>query len=260
MPSPTPAVLLELAATQSGFDLRPEAPAPWHAFASTQCPLRVWLRPLPEGPVVVALSMRSVGAALAAESLGGTAPSDVALPGGALMARAAPDRPALQRILRRAWQLARTLPDSPLRAFEARVVTLPRATEAERLVVQRVGQDVFREALIDYWEGRCAVTGLAVTALLRASHIKPWAACATDAERLDVFNGLLLAPHLDAAFDQGFVTVADDGALVCSVALDGAARTTLGLVTAAQIARLDDRHRAYLAYHRAKVFERWRAL
>jgi len=62
--------------------------------------------------------------------------------------------------------------------------------------------------LLDLWEGRCAVTGLAVPELLRASHIKPWADCETDAERLDVYNGFLLAPHLDAAFDLGFITVA----------------------------------------------------
>jgi len=35
-----------------------------------------------------------------------------------------------------------------------------------------------------------------VSRLLVASHIKPWADCTTDAERLDVFNGLLLAPNL----------------------------------------------------------------
>jgi len=50
------------------------------------------------------------------------------------------------------------------------------------------------------------VTGLAMSKLLRASHIKPWAACAADAERLDVYNGLLLAPHLDALFDAGLIS------------------------------------------------------
>jgi hypothetical protein len=66
-------------------------------------------------------------------------------------------------------------------------------------------------------------------ALLRASHTKPWADCETDAERLDVYNGILLAPHLDAAFDQGFITVADDGTIVVSDALGADARTVLGL-------------------------------
>jgi hypothetical protein len=75
--------------------------------------------------------------------------------------------------------------------------------------VQRVGQDLFRDGLLDYWDGICAVTGLAVPELLRASHIKPWVDCDTDAERLDLFNGLLLAPKLDAAMDRGFITIDD---------------------------------------------------
>jgi hypothetical protein len=60
-------------------------------------------------------------------------------------------------------------------------------------VRQRVGQEVFRAALIDYWGGACAVTGLALPEVLRASHSQPWADCTTDEERLDVFNGFLLA-------------------------------------------------------------------
>src|SRR5262249_41256662 len=125
--------------------------------------------------------------------------ADVAVPNGAVAARVVADFAVLHRILRRAFQLSRVLPAQPFAAFVSRVQNLPRATEAERLVVQRVGQDIFRGALVEYWQGRCAVTGLAVVELLRASHIKPWSDCATDAERLDIFNGLLLAPHLDAA-------------------------------------------------------------
>ena len=55
------------------------------------------------------------------------------------------------------WRLARALPLAPLREFEKRSRGLPRTTETERLVVQRVGQDVFRAALMDHWGGRCAV-------------------------------------------------------------------------------------------------------
>ena len=57
---------------------------------------------------------------------------------------------------------------------------------------------------MEYWDSKCAVTGLAIPELLKASHIKPWKD-STDEERLDIFNGLLLAPHLDAAFDRGFI-------------------------------------------------------
>ena len=80
-----------------------------------------------------------------------------------------------------------------LQRFREQSRTLPEVTEALRLVVQRIGQDLFRAAVVDYWQGRCGVTGLDVVPLLRASHIKPWSKCATDEERLDVFNGLLLA-------------------------------------------------------------------
>jgi HNH endonuclease len=55
---------------------------------------------------------------------------------------------------------------------------------AERLVIQRIGQNVFRDALMDYWGGRCPLTGISEPALLRASHIVPWFDC-DDAQRLD---------------------------------------------------------------------------
>ncbi|MGA8054285.1 MAG: HNH endonuclease [Burkholderiales bacterium] len=177
------------------------------------------------------------------------------LPKGALGGRTVTDIPSLHRLLRRAFQLSKTLPDELLRSFEKQTAALPKTTEAERLVVQRVGQDVFRHGLLEYWEGRCAVTGLAVPELLRASHIKPWADCTSDAERLDVFNGILLAPHVDAAFDRGFITVADDGAVLVSSALDAAARETLGLDQPLRVLGLHEGHRTYLPWHRERVFK-----
>nr|MBK7068675.1 HNH endonuclease [Deltaproteobacteria bacterium] len=121
-------------------------------------------------------------------------------------------------------------------------------------MVQRVGQDLFRAGLLDYWEGRCAVTGLGVRELLRASHIKPWAEWRTDAERLDVFNGFLLEARIDAVFDQGFVTVADDGRMLVAAELGAEARELLGLDQERRVLWLDEQHRTYLAWHRARVF------
>jgi len=122
------------------------------------------------------------------------------------------------------------------------------------LVAQRVGQDLFRNGLLDYWDGVCAATGLAIPELLRASHIKPWADCESDAERLDVFNGLLLAPQLDAAFDRGFITIDDAGLVIVSDQLDPASRQLLRLDRPLWVQRLIDPHRVFLAWHRERVF------
>ena len=43
---------------------------------------------------------------------------------------------------------------------------------------------------------------MALPEVLRASHAKPWAECANDAERLDVFNGFLLVANLDGVASE----------------------------------------------------------
>ncbi|XXF81231.1 HNH endonuclease [Myxococcaceae bacterium GXIMD 01537] len=250
--SPLTLTRLEKAATDNGFDQALAPEGDWLVFTSTQCPLRVWLGAFGDAFLLAAFSQQNVARALGDHGTPMAAP----MPKGAASGRTVPDVPALHRLLRRAFQLAKALPNELLHTFEKQVAALPKTTEAERLVVQRVGQNLFRVGLLDFWEGRCAVTGLAVPALLRASHIKPWADCETDAERLAVYNGILLAPHLDAAFDRGFITVADDGAIVVSDALDADARAVLGLDRPLRVRDLADAHRSYLPWHRDRVFNR----
>lgn len=144
-------------------------------------------------------------------------------------------------------------PEALIEELQRRMAALP-GTEVRRTVDQRVGQDLFREILLAFWKGRCAITGLAVPELLRASHAKPWKDCATDAERLDVHNGLLLAAHLDAAFDAGLLTVEDDGRVIVSPALEAGASRMLGLYRPNRVRGLADAHRPYLAWHRQHVF------
>lgn len=110
---------------------------------------------------------------------------------------------------------------------------------------------MFREALLSYWGGRCAVTGVAEPRLLRASHIKPWAKCETDADRLDVYNGLLLAAHLDAAFDAGLISFSDKGTILFSSQFTQADRNALGIQDGLVLARVAGRHLPNLAWHRA---------
>lgn len=161
-----------------------------------------------------------------------------------------------EALVRVAREAARAPDEATLAAREAldTLQHLPAQTEVERQIRARVGQDLFRRLLLRAGGARCAVTGLTHPRLLRASHIKPWADCATDAERLDVYNGILLAPHLDAAFDRGFITVQDDGAIDVSDALDADARAVLGLEQPLRIRGLTDGHRGYLPWHRARVF------
>jgi hypothetical protein len=243
---------LEKAAVDNGFDLEQPAFDKWLGFASSQCSLRLWLGVDESGTLLSGFSRANVLPAL--QPLG--QPVSTELPPGCAGACGAPDIPALHRLLRRAFQLGKSLPDELLHLFQAKTANLPRSTEAERLVVQRVGQDIFRQGLMEYWEGRCAITGLAIPELLRASHIKPWADCATDAERLDVYNGLLLAPQLDALFDQGFITVADDGAVIISPALDASSRKLLGVGESPFWRVMVSGHRSYLEWHRQHVLKK----
>jgi HNH endonuclease len=144
-----------------------------------------------------------------------------------------------------------SLPDAPLARFRAQTVGLPQTTEAERLTILRIGQDIFRAALIDYWGGRCPITGVTDPALLRASHVVPWSEC-DDAQRLDVHNGLLLSALWDAAFDAGLISFADDGTVLASPELTAAAPSALGLERAPRLATLRDAHCANLATHRGR--------
>ncbi len=242
---------LEKAAVDNGFDLERPASGNWLAFASSQCTLCVWLGVDESGALLAGFSRANVLPAI--QPLG--EPVSTELPPGCAGACGAHDIPALHRLLRRAFQLGKSLPDELLHLFRAKTANLPRSTEAERLVVQRVGQDIFRQGLMEYWEGRCAITGLAILELLRASHIKPWADCATDAERLDVYNGLLLAPHLDALFDQGFITVGDEGEVIVSQALDAPARKLLGIADPNSWRVSITGQGAYLSWHREQVFK-----
>ena len=156
----------------------------------------------------------------------------------------------LYTALNRVYTLAISLPDAPLREFERRVVDLPRTTEVERLVVQRIGQDIFRDRLMDYWQGYCPLTGISDPALLRASHIIPWVDCESDAERLDVYNGLLLSALWDAAFDRALVTFDDAGNPEFSPSLSDKARAELRWNAPIS---LTDAHRQRLARHRERA-------
>jgi len=125
-------------------------------------------------------------------------------------------------------------------------------TERDALIKARIGQGAYREALFAYWEG-CAVTGCILPDMLRASHIKPWRNANAE-ERLDPYNGLLLVPSLDLAFDQGFISFDDQGNVMLSPQLDDASADSLHLRRGLLLRKMAPRHFVYLAWHREYVF------
>lgn len=127
-------------------------------------------------------------------------------------------------------------------------------TTVESIVQSRLGQGQFRSNLIAYWQG-CAVTNCQLTQVLRASHIKPWRN-STNEERLDPWNGLLLIPNLDVAFDLGLISFKNDGSLIISPHLDDSDLLYLGISREMTLRKRDAKHHKYLEFHRDEVFQK----
>jgi len=127
-------------------------------------------------------------------------------------------------------------------------------TEKDAMRKARIGQGQFRKELINYWSA-CAITGCKAPGLLRASHIKPWAK-SEDIERLDLYNGLLLSPTLDACFDSGFISFNDSGDIIASDNLSANDMTALGIHKKMKLANIEAQHCKYLAYHRGSIFQK----
>ena len=171
---------------------------------------------------------------------------------------------ALAQWLRRAAALSQALPNQAVKAFEQQVqaelsaMPEPAAqnTEVLRMVRQRVGQQAYRQAMLDYWGGACAVTGLALPQALRASHAKPWAECASDAERREVYNGFLLSANLDVLFDSFLVSFTDEGELLVSETITPSDQQKMGLTAGMRLRWVTAQHGPYLHFHRQRFLQR----
>jgi putative restriction endonuclease len=67
-----------------------------------------------------------------------------------------------------------------------------------REVVARRGQSTFRAALVDAYQGRCAITGCNALQVLEAAHLRPYRGPAWNV----VTNGLLLRADIHSLLDQ----------------------------------------------------------
>lgn len=238
------------AAVHAGFD-RFHTDDRWLILGSTLFEATVGLLDGKDGHVCVGFSDLAVGERIAIENgLDATRGSEQ----WPVVLNAVLAVEQLEKILRRVAVMSKELGEQAFRDFVAVSGRMPEMTEVQRLVAQRVGQDLFRRRLLAYWGGQCSVTRLDVESLLRASHIKPWRDCESDEERLDALNGLLLAPHLDALFDAGWITFDDSGGVVVVDELSDAHRMTFGLTGQECVKGLTKHHLHYLRWHRDKVF------
>jgi hypothetical protein len=125
-------------------------------------------------------------------------------------------------------------------------------TEKEQLVKARRGQGLFR-LRVEAIESACRLTHTADKRFLVASHIKPWR-LSDNVEKLDGNNGLLIAPHVDRLFDQGWISFSDDGAILCADAGIKSLMKQWGLAPESNVGRFNEQQRQYLAFHRARVY------
>ena len=232
-------------AFDNGFRLERGVESGWLRYGSTTARGDVWIAGASaRGPWLLSVSHPGVAAELAQ----GGAPVE----GPGVASWEFSTLAGLYSAVSRAYQLGVSLPDAPLQTFRDRAAGLPRTTEAERLVVQRIGQDIFRKSLLEYWKHRCPLTGVVDPALLRASHIVSWAECDDDAHRLDVYNGLLLSALWDAAFDAGKISFADDGEVLFHPTLGETERNLIVANAAPRLVGLSPKHLVNLERHRKR--------
>ena len=131
--------------------------------------------------------------------------------------------------------------------------TLIGPTFREQIVRARRGQGVFRANVL-LREAACRVTGVSEPRHLKASHIKPWRD-ATDIERLDGANGLLLSPHIDHLFDEGYITFSSSQELIVVPEVRDKLLNAWGINAGVRIGDFSREQGAYLDYHRINVFK-----
>lgn len=128
--------------------------------------------------------------------------------------------------------------------------------EKKDIIYARKGQGKYRANLIDEMS-ECLITRVNDERMLIASHIKPWAVCENDDERVDKYNGLLLTPTYDRLFDQGFITFSNNGQISVSPYLSPLNTKRLGLIPDKQYNLQEHKKRSdYLDYHRQNIYKK----
>ena len=126
-------------------------------------------------------------------------------------------------------------------------------TDRMAIIRARKGQGLFKERVRKI-ESRCRITGVENPVHLVASHCKPWRD-ATNEERLDGENGLLLTPSIDHLFDRGFIGFEDNGRLIISPVAHHPSLQRMGIDTirAINVGTFTSGQKQFLNFHRNDV-------
>jgi hypothetical protein len=146
------------------------------------------------------------------------------------------------------------------RKLEQQLVNDTTVPETERLAIIRArqGQGLFKER-VGKIETRCRLTGVENPVHLIASHCKPWRD-ATNEERINGENGLLLTPSIDHLFDRGFIGFEDNGQLIISPVAHRLSLQQMGINTikVVNVGGFTSGQKKFLDFHRNAVLLRSR--
>jgi putative restriction endonuclease len=141
------------------------------------------------------------------------------------------------------------------RKIEQQVADDVSIPETDRLAIVRArkGQGLFKER-VGKIESKCRITGVENPVHLVASHCKPWRD-ATNEERLNGENGLLLTPSIDHLFDRGFIGFENNGALIISPVAHRPSLERMGIETtkAINVGVFTSGQKQFLDFHRNSV-------
>lgn len=163
----------------------------------------------PSAVAMKACNFASLDPALAQKGLAGASKADRAL-WNAFMTNATEVADKAETLYE-----TRVLPTEPTTPETEKPLAFPTGpTETTREVKVRRVQRFFRQTVLESYNNRCAISGLAIPELLVASHIIPWAE--NESRRADPTNGIALNALYDKAFDRHLISFDEDFRLVLS--------------------------------------------
>lgn len=120
----------------------------------------------------------------------------------------------------------------------------------KQVVEARRKQDAFRSKVLKVFGNRCAVTGLSVRQMLRASHIVGFMdPTTTDEERMDANNAFAFSANIDALFDKHWISYDSAGVAQLSFVLEDK-RDEIGRLDL--VKKPGAKRAAYLARHKLR--------